>query len=83
MVDYQFLGLVAVAFAVLTRGAVLPVLAMTALVAVVLAGYEAAIRRYRHRHVRPAGLDSADSDPSDPDLTHWMPVIDRLLKSRD
>ena len=83
MVDYQFLGLAAVGFAVMTRGSVLPVLAMTALVAAVLVGYEAAIRRYQRRNTRPAGIDAADPHPADPDLTRWIAVMDRVLKSKD
>lgn len=81
MIDYQFLSLAAVVFAVMTRGSVLPVLAMTALVAFVLAGHEAALRRYRRRRPHPA--DPAASDPSDAELTHWMTVMDRVLQSKD
>jgi hypothetical protein len=82
MIDYQFLGLAAVVFAVMTRGSVLPVLAMTALVAFVLASHEAALRRYRRRRPHPAAADAA-SDPSDTELTRWMTVMDRVLKSPD
>lgn len=83
MVDYQFLGLVAVVFAVLTRGSVPPVLAMTALVAAVLVAYEAVIRRFQRRHAGPPGPDAATPRPTDPDLSPWMSVMDRLLKSND
>ena len=83
LVDYQFLGMVAVAMAVMTRGKVLPVLLMTAVVALVMLAYEAGARRYRHR-VDFAGSD-ADSPPtpSDTELTRWLPVIDRMLRSND
>jgi hypothetical protein len=83
LVDYQFLGMVAVALAVVTRGKVLPVLLMTTVVALVMLAYEAGARRYRHR-VDFAGPD-ADSppNPSDTELTRWMPVIDRVLRSND
>ena len=83
LVDYQFLGMVAVAMAVMTRGKVLPVLLMTAVVALVMLAYEAGVRRYRHR------IDFADSapdsppNPSDSELTRWMPVIDSVLRSND
>ena len=83
MVDYQFLGLVALGFAVMTRGSVLPVLATTALVAAVLAGYEAAMRRSHRRSARPAGPDAASPHPTDPDLTRWLSVADRVLRSDD
>ena len=81
-VDYQFLGMVAIGLAVVTR-AVLPVLLMTAVVALVLLAYEAATRRYRRR--LDFGGSPADSlpAPSDTDLTRWMSVIDRTLRSSD
>lgn len=81
-VDYQFLGMVAVGLAVVTRE-VLPVLLMTAVVALVMLACEAAVRRYRR------GIDFGGSPadnlpaPSDTDLTRWMSVIDRMLRSND
>ncbi|HKY76448.1 MAG TPA: hypothetical protein VJS45_09920 [Acidimicrobiia bacterium] len=80
-VDYQFLGMVAVALAVVTRQ-VLPVLLMTAVIALVLLAYEAAVRRYRRR-IDFGG--SADDLPaaSDADLTRWVSVMDRMLRSSD
>jgi len=84
MVDYQFLGMVAVVLAVVTRGAVLPVLAMTALVALVTLAYEAGTRRLRRRHAGPGGSVAAESaPPSDGELTRWAAVVDRLLHSSD
>jgi hypothetical protein len=84
MVDYQFLGMVTVVLAVVTRGSLLPVLAMTALVAVVMLAYEAALRRYRRRQPHPAGPGADDSPtPSDSELTRWVSVIDRVLQSKD
>ena len=82
MVDYQFLGMVAVVLAVVTRGSLLPVLAMTALIALVMLAYEATLRRYRRRHPHPAGADDSPS-PSDAELTGWMSVLDRVLQSKD
>ena len=81
MVDYQFLGLVAFGLAILTRGAVLPVLVMTAVVALVHAAYEAGIRRFRSRHDGPLSTDSAP--PSDGELSRWAGLVDRLLHSAD
>jgi hypothetical protein len=84
MVDYQFLGMVAVVLAVVTRGSLLPVLAMTALVAVVMLAHEAALRRYRRRRTHPATPGAPDAAaPSDPELTRWMSVMDRVLRSND
>jgi hypothetical protein len=80
MVDYQFLGMVAVALAVVTRGSLFPVLAMTALVALAMLASEATLRRYRRRHTRPVTPDAA---PSDADITRWMSVMDRVLRTRD
>jgi hypothetical protein len=82
MVDYQFLGMVAVGLAVVTRGSVLPVLVMTALVAAVLVAYELAARRLRRRPT--AGPTAAGSPtPSDGELSRWMSVMDRVLRSKD
>jgi hypothetical protein len=82
MVDYQFLGIVAVGLAIVTRGAVLPVLVMTAAVALVNAAYEAGTRRLRRRHDGPdVSTDSAP--PSDGELTRWAAIVDRLLHATD
>jgi hypothetical protein len=81
MVDYQFLGMVAVVLAIVTRGAVLPVLAMTAVTALVTLAYEAGTRRLRRRHDGPPSADSAP--PSDGELSRWAAVVGRLLHSTD
>ena len=72
MVDYQFIGMVAVVLAVVTRGSMIPVLVMTALVALAMLAYEATLRRYRRRHA-----------PSDTEITHWMSVMDRVLRTKE
>ena len=61
MVDYQFLGMVAVILAVVTRGSLLPVVAVTGLIAVVTLAYEAGTRWYRRRH--PRGRRSRPAAP--------------------
>jgi hypothetical protein len=83
LVDYQFLGMVAVALAVMTRGKVLPVLLMTAVVALVMLAYEAGIRRYRRRMDSAGSGDDSAPAPSDIELTRWMSVMDRVLRPRD
>jgi hypothetical protein len=84
MVDYQFLGMVAVVLAVVTRGSLLPVLLTTAVVALVMVAYESALRRSRRRPAHPAGPAANDpSAPSDAELTRWMSVMDRVLRSQD
>ena len=82
MVDYQFLAMVAVGLAAVTRE-VLPVLLMTAVIALLMLAYEAGARRYRHRI--DFGGSPADNlaSPSDTDLTRWMSVMDKMLRSRD
>ncbi len=83
LVDYQFLGMVAVGLAVVTRGKVLAVLLMTAVVALVMLAYEAGVRHYRRRvDFAGSGADSSPA-PSDTELTRWMPVIDRVLRSNE
>jgi hypothetical protein len=79
MVDYQFLGLVAAVLAVVTRGSVLPVVVMTAAVALVCGLYEAAARRYRRRQDGPVEPIPAEQS----DLTRWMTVMDRMLRPHD
>jgi hypothetical protein len=84
MVDYQFLGMVAVGLAIVTRGAVLPVLVMTAAVALVSLVYEAATRRLRRRQDGlddPRAMESVPS--SDGELSRWSAVVERLLHSSD
>ena len=80
MVDYQFLGMVAVVLAVVTRGSLFPVAAMTTLVALAMLASDAALRRYRRRPVPPA---TPDATPSDTDMSRWMSVMDRVLRTED
>jgi hypothetical protein len=81
LLDYQFLGAVAVVLAVVTRGSILPVVVVTAFIAALMFLYEAAARRYRRRH--PATPASDSPAPSDTELSGWMSAIDRVLRSTD
>ena len=82
MLDYQFLGAVALGLAVVTRGAIVPVVVTTAFVAALTFLYEAGARRHRRRHpVTPPA--SSSPPPSDAELTRWMSAVDRLLGSTD
>lgn len=83
MLDYQFLAMVAAVVAVLTRGSLLPVVVVTAFVAVVLAACEAGGRWWRTRRPRPA--DSAAPEPvlPDADLAQWVSAVERVLASKD
>jgi hypothetical protein len=75
--------MVAVGLAVVTRGKVLPVLLMTAVVALVMLAYEIGTRRYRRRiDFGGSGADSLPA-PSDTELTRWISVMDRVLRSND
>ena len=80
MLDYQFLGGVALVLAVVTRGSILPVVVVTALIAALMYLCEAVARRYRRRHPAPAPGSPA---PSDTELSRWMSAIDRVLRSAD
>ena len=82
MLDYQFLGLVAVVLAVLTRGSMLPVVVVTAFIGVVLLACELAAKWFRNRRLRPAGEAGAGSNP-DGDLNRWMAAVERVLGSPD
>jgi hypothetical protein len=81
LLDYQFLGGVALVLAVVTRGSVLPVVVVTASIAALMYLCEAVARSYRRRH--PAPPASGSPAPSDPELTRWMSAIDRVFRSVD
>jgi hypothetical protein len=83
VLDYQFLGLVAVVLAVLTRGSVLPVVAVTAFIALVLFACELSVKWYRNRCPRPAGGAASGSGASDGELNRWMTAVERVLGSTD
>jgi hypothetical protein len=84
MVDYQFLGMVAVTVAVMTRGSLLTVAVVTGFVAVVTVGFEAGARWHRRRHPRPLPKPAAGTAaPSDRDLNRWMTAVERVLGSHD
>ncbi|HZQ78644.1 MAG TPA: hypothetical protein VFE55_15015 [Acidimicrobiia bacterium] len=92
MLDYQSLGLVAVAMAVVTRGSLLPILAVTVLVGLVSMAGEAVARRWRRRHPAPARPAPAGHrrtaagvtpNPSDGDFGRWMAAVERVLRSAE
>jgi hypothetical protein len=83
MLDYQFLGAVAVILAVGTRGSLLPVVAVTALIGLLSLAYEASAKCYRRRHPLPAGGVDAGTAPPDGELNRWMAVVERALGSPD
>jgi hypothetical protein len=87
MLDVQFLGLVAVVVALVSRGSLLPVVTVTATVAAMTLAGEAAVAWYRRRRP-PAGHADDDraadsSNASDGDLHRWMAAVERLLRSAD
>ncbi len=84
MVDYQFLGLVAVVLAVVTGGSLLPVVVVTGLIGLVTLVYEAGVRRYRRRHPRPASRPgTGPAAPPETELNRWMAAVERVLGSHD
>jgi hypothetical protein len=84
MVDYQFLGMVAVTLAVMTRGSLPTVAVVTGFVAAVTVAYEAGARWYRRRHPGPVPRPAAGATtPSDGELSRWMAAVERVLGSPD
>jgi len=84
MFDYQFVGMVAVVLAILTRGALLPVVVVTAFVALVLLGCDLGARWWRGRRARPAAGETAPHPVvPDADLGQWMAALERVLNSRN
>jgi hypothetical protein len=84
MLDYQFLGMVAMVLAVVTRGALLPVVAVTAFIGLASLAFESTARWYRcHHHQEAAETGAAPPSPSDGDLTRWMAVVERALRAGD
>lgn len=84
MFDYQFLGMVAVVLAILTRGSLLPAAVVTAFVALVLLACDVGSRSVRRRRPRPA-FGKARREPvlPDADLNQWMAAVERVLGSKD
>ena len=84
MFDYQFVGMVAVVLAILTRGAVLPVVVVTAFVALVLLACDLGAKWLRGRRPRPpAGKSAPQPDLPDADLSQWMAAVERVLSSKN
>jgi hypothetical protein len=84
MVDYQFLGLVAVVLAVVTGGSLVPVVVVTGLIGLMVVVYEAGVRRYRRRHPGPASRPGRrPAAPPERDLNRWMAAVERVLGSHD
>jgi hypothetical protein len=92
MLDYQFLGLVAVVLAVVSRGSLLPVVTVTAVIALLTLAGELATRWYRRGHPqtgprpvdrpgRKAGV--AAPNPSDGDFHRWMKAVERVIRSAE
>jgi hypothetical protein len=82
MFDYQFLGMVAVVLAVVTRGALLPVVVVTAFIGLVTLACETTTRWYRHRHPRPPRrMHQAAAGSSGGELSRWMAAVERILGS--
>ena len=88
MLDYQFLGLVAVVLALVSHRSLLPVVAVTVTIGLVTLACEAATRWYRRNHPRrphDAGPVRAPVPgprrPSQRELNRWMSAVERILHS--
>ena len=90
MLDYQFLGLVAVVLALVSRGSLLAVVTVTAVVGLVTLAGEVAAGWYRRRHPQPrrpstrSGRQAvAAPNPSDGDFQRWIAAVERVLRSAE
>jgi len=92
MLDYQFLGLVAIVLALVSRGSLPAVVTVTAVVGLVtLAGEVAAGWYRRRRRPQPRRRPSTRSgrqavaapNPSDGDFHRWMAAVERVLRSAE
>ena len=84
MVDYQFLGMVAVILAVATRGSVATVVVVTAFIGLVTMACETAAKWYRRRHPKSPGRPRpAAPAAAGRDLNRWMAAVERILGSPD
>ena len=91
MLDYQFLGLVAVVLALVSRGSLPAVVTVTAVVGLVTLAGEVAAGWYRRRHPQPRRRPSPRSgrqpvaapNPSDGDFQRWIAAVERVLSSAD
>ena len=83
MFDYQFVGMVAVVLAILTRGSLLPVVVVTAFVALVLLACDLGGKWLPGRRPRPTAAESGpESVVPDADLGQWMAAVERVLSSK-
>jgi hypothetical protein len=84
MLDYQFLGLVAVVLAVVTRGSLVPVAVVTIVIGLVTLACETTAKLYRRRHPKPSlrprrGAAAASAG----EMNRWMSAVERILGSAD
>ena len=84
MVDYQFLGMVAVILAVVTRGSLIPVVVVTAFIGLVMMACDTTAKWYRRRHPK-SPVRHRRAAPAAPgrDLNRWMTAVERILGSHD
>ena len=90
MLDYQFLGLVAIVLALVSRGSLPAVVTVTAVVGLVTLAGEVAAGWYRRRpqpRRRPSTRSGrqavAAPNPSDGDFHRWMAAVERVLRSAE
>jgi hypothetical protein len=84
MLDYQFLGLVAVVLAIVTRGSPLPVVVVTVVIGLVMLACNATAKWHRRRHPKaPPRTRRGTSTASAGELKRWMTAVERILGSAD
>ena len=84
MLDYQFLGLVAVVLAIVTRGSLLPVAVVTAVIGLVTLVCDVTAKWYRRRHPKPSVRPRrGGAAASSGELNRWMSAVERILGSPD
>jgi hypothetical protein len=81
MLDFQFLGLVALVLAVVTRGSFLPVAVVTIVIGLVTLACETTAKLYRRRHPKPATRRQRGAAAGE--MTRWMSAVERILGSAD
>lgn len=84
MLDYQFLGLVAVVLAIVTRGSLLPVAVVILVIGVVSLACEAVARSRRRRHPKPLARPRRGTPAASAgEMKRWMAAVERIIGSAD
>ena len=92
MLDYQFLGLVAVVLAVVSRGSLPAVVTVTGVIGLLTLAGEVVTRCYRRRRPDPRPRTAGRSGrragvaapiPSDGNFGRWIAAAERVIRSAE